>query len=104
MNLPKNDSLSELQRYIWQMNHERGFNTTDPSKKLIMLMEEVGELAKAVRNEIGLKFTETTKRTELVEELADVQIVLLGLASMLDIDMFNAVIAKERKNRKRTWQ
>lgn len=103
-NLPKDDSLRKLQQYIWQMNIDRGFNTEDPSKKLVMLMEEVGELAKAVRKTVGLKFTDTTKQTELAEELADVQIVLLGLASLVDIDMFDAVLAKERKNRKRTWK
>ena len=48
--------------------------------------------------------TVTAKQTELKEELADVQIVLLGLASMLDVDMFDAVIAKETKNRQRQWK
>ena len=85
------------------MNIERQFNTEDAGKKLVMLMEEVGELAKAVRKTIGLKFTATTKITEVREELGDVQIVLLGLASLLDIDMFDAVVEKEKKNRKRTW-
>ena len=85
------------------MNIERQFNTEDAGKKLVMLMEEVGELAKAVRKTIGLKFTDTTKITEVREELGDVQIVLLGLASLLDIDMFDAVVEKEKKNRKRTW-
>ncbi len=104
MDLPSSDSLKKLQAYIWQMNVERGFNTEDPSKKLVMLMEEVGELAKAVRKEAGLKFTDTTRLKDLEEELADVQIVLLGLSSMLDIDMFDAVLAKEAKNRKRVWK
>ena len=104
MQLPEDDSLKALQKYIWQMNIDRGFNTEDPSKKLVMLMEETGELAKAVRKIAGLKFTNTTKRTDLEEELADVQIVLLGLASMLQVEMFDAVIAKEQKNRKRTWE
>lgn len=85
------------------MNIERKFNIEDPSKKLVMLMEEVGELSKAVRKTVGMKFTETTKVTDIEEELADVQIVLLGLASLLQIDMFDAVIRKEEKNKKRTW-
>jgi len=102
--LPEKDSLKELQRYIWQANIERGFNTEDASKKFVMLMEEVGELAKAVRMHVGLKFTDTTKQTDIAEELADVQIVLLGLASMLSIDMHEAVMAKEQKNRQRTWK
>ena len=41
------------------MNIDRGFNTEDASKKLVMLMEEVGELAKAIRKSVGLKFAET---------------------------------------------
>ena len=103
-NLPKNDSLAELQKYVWQINVERGFNTEDVSKKLVMLMEEVGELAKAIRKHVGMKFTDTTKQQELREELADVQIVLLGLASMLNEDMFSAVINKEKKNQTREWK
>ena len=102
--LPTGDSLSELQKYIWHINLERGFNTEDPAKKMVMLMEEVGELAKAIRQQIGLKFTETTRRAAIAEELADVQIVLLGLASLLGEDMFQAVQDKERRNRQRSWQ
>ena len=103
-NLPTTNSLPELQAYIWQMNIERGFNTEDADKKLIMLVEELGELAKAVRKEVGLKFTATTEQKEIREELADVQIVLLGLASMLKVDMLEAVRAKEAKNQQRTWK
>ncbi len=103
-NFPENDSLTALQHYIWQMNIDRGFNTEDPSKKLVMLMEEVGELAKAVRQLVGMKFTDTTRQQELREELADVQIVLLGLASMVGEDMFHAVADKEQKNRTREWK
>lgn len=104
MHNPTDDSLKKLQARIWQMNKDRGFNTEDASKKLVMLMEEVGELAKAVRKVSGMKFTDTTKQTELSEELADVMIVLLGLASMMDIDLFDAVIAKEAINNSRTWE
>ena len=102
--IPDNESLRELQKYVWQMNVERGFNTEDPSKKLVMLIEEVGELAKAIRKEAGMKFTDTTRKTELKEELGDVQIVLLGLASMLKVDMLEAVREKEKKNRERKWK
>lgn len=104
MHNPTDDSLKKLQARIWQMNKDRGLNTEDASKKLVMLMEEVGELAKAVRKVSGMKFTDTTKQTELSEELADVMIVLLGLASMMDIDLFDAVIAKEAINNSRTWE
>ncbi len=102
--IPKDITLKDLQKYIWQMNIERGFNTKDPSKKLVILVEEVGELAKAIRKRAGLKFTGTTQQTELSDEIADVFIVLLGLASMTDVDMQQAVAEKEAKNRKRQWR
>jgi NTP pyrophosphatase (non-canonical NTP hydrolase) len=102
--IPSDITLKQLQDHIWQMNIDRGFNLEDPSKKLVMLIEEVGELAKAVRKEAGLKFTNTTKQTNIEEELADVQIVLLGLASLLKADMRTAVADKEAKNRSRQWK
>lgn len=102
--LPSTDSLQVLQQYIWQMNKERGFDTEDAAKKMLMLTEEVGELAKAVRKEAGLKFTSTTKRTDLAEEIADVLIVLLGLSSVVGIDAYEALLAKEVKNRERIWR
>lgn len=99
-----NITLKELQEYVWQVNKERGFNLKSPSKKLVMLMEEVGELAKAIRKQEGLKFTSTTTQTDVAEELADVLIVLLGLASILKVDIQTAVAEKEAKNRKRQWR
>lgn len=103
MNIPDTDSLQKLQDYIWQMNKDRGFSHEPAEKKLIMLMEESGELAKAIRKTIGMGFSETTKVTDIKEELADVQIILLGLASTLNIDMLEAVREKEAKNAQRTW-
>lgn len=104
-NLPtKDDSLRKLQAYVWQMNINRKFNTKDASKKLVMLMEEVGELAKAVRKHVGLKFDDTTTTKDIEEELADVQIVLLSLAGMLGVDMFDAVVKKEKHNQTRKWK
>lgn len=100
---PNTDSLKKLQAYVWQMNVERGFVGEDAHKKLTMLVEEVGELAKAIRKLSGMKFTDTTVTKNLEEELADVQIVLLGLASILEVDLFEAVAAKEAKNRTRSW-
>lgn len=102
--LPDTDSLRELQAYVWQMNKERGFSLEDPAKKMLLLTEEVGELAKAVRKLAGLKFTATTRQTELSEEIADVLIVLLGLSSLVDVDAYEALLAKEAKNRERVWQ
>ena len=101
--LPVTTTVRQLQEYVEQLNEERKFSD-DVSKKLIMLMEEVGELAKAVRKQVGMKFSKNTEQKDTAEELADIQIVLLGMASLLDVDMITAVEEKERKNRSRTWK
>lgn len=101
--IPTDITVRQLQKYIWKMNIDKGFNIKDPSKKLVTLMEEVGELARSVRKVVGIKFTDTTKKTDLEEELADVQIVLLGLASMMGVDMVDAVSRKAAKNQERDW-
>jgi NTP pyrophosphatase (non-canonical NTP hydrolase) len=103
MNIADINTLKDIQNYIWEKNKERGFSQEAPERKLLMLMEESGELAKAIRKTIGMGFSDSTKITDIKEELADVQIILLGLASTLNIDMLEAIREKERKNSKRSW-
>ncbi|MFZ1523109.1 MAG: MazG nucleotide pyrophosphohydrolase domain-containing protein [Candidatus Saccharimonadales bacterium] len=97
------ESLKQIQAYIWQMGVERGFNE-DLSKKMLMLTEEVGEIARAIRKLSGLKFDASTAQSDLAGEIADVFIVLLGLASLAKIDVAEAVKLKEEKNKKRSWK
>lgn len=97
-------TLAEVQDYIWRMNHERGFDLTNPEKKMLLLTEEVGEVAKAIRKIAGLKFDSTTRQASLSEEIADVFIVLSGLASMTGINLVEAIENKEIENRQRVWQ
>ncbi len=97
-------TLREIQDYVWSMNVERGFDLKNPEKKMLLLTEEVGEVAKAIRKLSGLKFTETMQQTELAEEIADVFIVLTGLASLTGIDLFDAFMKKEEKNIERVWK
>lgn len=98
------EALRRIQAYIWQMNIDRGFNLEDAPKKMLMLTEEVGEVAKAVRKFSGLKFDASTSRSDLAEEIADVFIVLLGLASLTGVDAAEALKSKEDKNSKRNWK
>ena len=46
---------------------------------------------------------EVADREELAHELADVTLYLIQLASVLDIDLEEAVLAKLRINQDRTW-
>ena len=47
---------------------------------------------------------QTADRAELASELADVTLYLLQLASLCEIDLEQAVLAKLKKNYGRTWE
>jgi len=103
MNTKDNESIRKIQKYIGRVNIERGFGDDTVADRMLLFTEEVGELARAIREVSGLKFSETTKRANLEEELADVQILLLGIAEMLEVDMYSSVQKKDSKNKKRNW-
>jgi NTP pyrophosphatase (non-canonical NTP hydrolase) len=46
----------------------------------------------------------TSAKTDLADELADVMLYLLQLASINDIDLGQAVLDKLDKNQKRSWE
>ena len=43
-------SLDEIQKEIFQNKINRGFNVTDVGKEIILMTEELGELARAYRD------------------------------------------------------
>jgi len=95
-------SLREIQKYVAALTADRGFSM-DVNEEFILLTEEIGELAKALRKFNGYKFDTKTHETNLREEFADVLIVLLGLANITEIDMYAALIEKEKINLSRRW-
>lgn len=103
MKITDKTTVQELQQYVKRVTVERGFDDESVEQKFILLVEEVGELAKAMRHVSGIKFADNTSRTELSEEIADVQFLLLNIANKLGVDMVEAFEAKEVKNRKRNW-
>ena len=98
--------LSVLQHYIHRVVVQRGFADESPRDIMLLMVEEVGELAKALRKYIGLKIdSEKADRYAAVsDELADVLIYLLDLADSCDIDLYQAFLDKEKKNHKRFWK
>ncbi len=104
MKISDNTTINELQEYVRRICSERGFDEDDLSSKMVMLTEEVGELAKSIRKLVGLKVDKATSSKAVEEEVADVIIVLLGMASALNIDIAKAIEDKEVINRKRNWK
>jgi NTP pyrophosphatase (non-canonical NTP hydrolase) len=103
--LPENPTLKQLQQYVADVCEERGWTKDAPSEKFVLFVEEVGELAKAMRKAAGL-YEERAKQREasVEEELADVLSYLLDLANCFHVDLEAAFRAKEQVNQSRTWE
>ena len=84
---------------------ERGWVKDTYAEKFLLFIEEVGELAKAMRKTAGLyKEQAKPKNFELEEEFADVLSYLLDLANYFQIDLEKAFREKEQINEGRTWE
>lgn len=103
--LKDDPTLKELQHYLAEVCQERGWIKDSPSEKFVLFIEEVGELAKALRKAVGL-YEERAKPRDisLEEEFADVLSYLLDLANCFQVDLEQAFRAKEQINQSRTWE
>lgn len=104
-NIGKYPTLDQLQKYIEHVVLKRGFSKETPRDILLLMVEELGELAKTIRKEIGLK-TDKNKNNRyprVSEELADILIYLLDLSNTCGIKLFDSFYKKELLNSKRIW-
>ena len=104
--LTDKSSINEIQSYIKEVMEVRGFNKEKSSDKILLLVEEVGELAKAIRkneNNLGIDKTKEYNYSSIESEIADVFIVLLSICDILNIDLLKAFLNKEEENIKRIW-
>ena len=103
MKIGQNTTIGELQDYVGEYSKARGF-TKDPTVKFLKLVEEMGELSKALGSTVGMKSDATRDVGNVEEELADVLLVLFGVAYTLDVDIAHDIQKKDTKNRKRKWK
>ncbi len=97
-------SLRRLQSYVRRTAALRGFADETAQDKLLLMLEEFGELASAFRKSIGLKVDKDRGQyAEMKEELADILFYLLDISNSCGIDLHDAFQEKEIKNAKRTW-
>jgi NTP pyrophosphatase (non-canonical NTP hydrolase) len=103
--LKADPTLRDLQQYLAEVCQERGWTQDSPSQKFVLFIEEVGELAKAMRKHAGL-YEERAKTHDmsLEEEFSDVLSYLLDLANLFQVDLEAAFRAKEAINQTRTWE
>lgn len=86
--------LQKLQKEIFENKVAKGFNVTDVGLEFSLTHEELSEAFHAYRK----------KLPDLGEELADVAIYLLGLSSILDINLEKEILKKVEKNKKREYK
>ncbi len=103
--LIENPVLKDYQNYIKDICKERGWDKNSHLELFLLFSEEIGELARAIRDHEGLyvEKNRTRNKAELESEFADVFAYLLDLANYFDIDMETAFRNKEKKNAKRVW-
>lgn len=103
--LNEESSLKDLQEYNKKMIEVRGFSNETPQDIMLLLTEELGELAKEVRKSTHIKMDSNASRTQnLDKEIADVFSYIVSLCVATDIDLFEAYKKKEIENLKRTWK
>ncbi len=91
----KDLTIREIQKRVWKNKVKKGFNTTDISKELLYLTEELGEAVRAYRKD---------SKDALAEEIVDLIIYSLGALEMLGKDGYEELIKKIEKNEKREYQ
>lgn len=104
-NLNENNTLQEVQQYIKQVIQIRGFSEQEIEKTMLLLLEEVGELAKSIRKNattMGIDENKINHYDTIESEIADVFIVLSSVCNKLDIDMYKAI--KDKENINREWK
>jgi len=100
--LQSQPTLANLQQFIEDTVTERGW-TRSPAELMLLLTEEVGEVAKAIRKEMELGAKKPENTDHLAEELVDVLNYVLDIANRYDIHMEHAFQTKWQKNATRTW-
>jgi NTP pyrophosphatase (non-canonical NTP hydrolase) len=98
---PPARSLSALQAYYGKVAQERAYSDEDARDCMLLLTEEVGELARAVRKTSGIARHGNRDQSNVAEELADIQLYLLHMANIVGINLAEAVEDKERVNAER---
>jgi len=100
----KKGSLKQLQRYMDFKIKQWGFEDETLSQRLLLLTEELGELAHACRKLNGIK---VDRKRELIneagDEVADLFNLLFAVAIGLGLDIEKEVLKKHKKVDKRAY-
>lgn len=96
-------TLTDVQDYASSVLKYRGLNG-NTEYGMLLLCEEVGELAKAIRKHGGGKMAADSSDFEVEHEAADVLWMLVSVCNSLGIDLEQALHDKAEKNKTRIWK
>lgn len=97
-------SLAQLQKHLDETCHEKGWDKNSVSEVFMLFAEEIGELAKEIRLQSGMKGEKKRDNlNELKHEFADVLNYLMELANRFEIDLTEAYFEKHEINSSRKW-
>jgi NTP pyrophosphatase (non-canonical NTP hydrolase) len=91
-------SLPALQRYYKRVAAQRGYERETAQNCLLLMVEEVGELAHTIRKREKLVRHGTPHQTNAAHEVADVFLYIVHMANILGLDLGSAVREKEDLN------
>lgn len=91
-------TISDLQKRVTEAEIRKGHIGDDIKTKCFLLMEEVGEMVKAIRILIGMKIHSKTAKHNLEDELGDVLFLVLAIANRAGINPAKALISKIEKD------
>lgn len=80
---------------------KRGFTNQKIQDKMLLLFEETGELAKAIRKtlpEVSIDYNKIENYTDIEEEPSDVLYYILMITNTYDIDLEKCFRIKEELN------
>lgn len=106
-NLKEDNTLEEVQEYIRKVIEIRGFSNQSIEQAMLLLTEEIGELAKAIRKEkttMSIDNNKIRNYDTIESEVADVFIVLCTICNKLNINLFSSLKGKEKENIERIWK
>lgn len=106
-NLQESNSLREVQGYIKAINTIRGFEGQPVQETMLLLTEEIGELAKSIRKtatNMCIDINKMNNYDTVESEISDCFYVLTSICNKLNIDLFTCLKEKEKENIHRVWE
>ena len=95
--------MLKIQKQVKAFSTKYKFDSESVEQKFLLLIEEVGEFAKAARKNVGMKTGTHSKDFHLEEEAADVLYVLTDIANKFNIDLQKALNSKLAEFKKRKY-